>query len=83
VFKVHASPSQRHIQQPDGAANNWDHLSDVGKLSALVNLYNATDKLAEAFGAKASRTFVEVAANDEWIRRVAWIGIKTTVTTQQ
>jgi hypothetical protein len=55
----------------------------VGKLSALVNLYNATDKLAEAFGAKASRTFVEVAANDEWIRRVAWIGIKTTVTTQQ
>ena len=33
------------------AANNWDHLTDVGKLSALVNLYNATDKLGEAFGA--------------------------------
>jgi hypothetical protein len=33
------------------AVNNWDHLSDLGKLSALVNLYNATDKLGEAFGA--------------------------------
>jgi hypothetical protein len=33
------------------AANNWDNLTDVGKLSALVNLYNATDKLGEAFGA--------------------------------
>jgi Cadherin-like domain/Bacterial Ig domain len=33
------------------AVNNWDHLNDVGKLSALVNLYNATDKLGEAFGA--------------------------------
>jgi hypothetical protein len=33
------------------AANNWSHLTDVGKLSALVNLYNATDKLGEAFNA--------------------------------
>jgi len=33
------------------AVNKWDHLTDVGKLSALVNLYNATDKLGEAFGA--------------------------------
>jgi hypothetical protein len=33
------------------AVNNWDHMNDLGKLSALVNLYNATDKLGEAFGA--------------------------------
>ena len=33
------------------AVNNWDNLTDVGKLSALVNLYNATDKLGEAFNA--------------------------------
>ena len=33
------------------AANNWDQLTDVGKLSAFVNLYNATDKLGEAFEA--------------------------------
>ena len=33
------------------AAGHWDDLSDLGKLSALVNLYNATDKLGEAFGA--------------------------------
>ena len=33
------------------AANNWNHLRDVGKLSALVNLYNSTDKLGEALAA--------------------------------
>jgi len=32
------------------AVNNWGHMNDLGKLSALVNLYNATDKLGEAFG---------------------------------
>ena len=34
------------------AANNWEHLSDMEKLSALVNLYNAIDKLGKAFDAK-------------------------------
>jgi hypothetical protein len=33
------------------AVNQWDDMNDLGKLSALVNLYNATDKLGEAFGA--------------------------------
>ena len=33
------------------AVNNWDHLSDLGKLSAMVNLYNVTDKLGGVFGA--------------------------------
>jgi Uncharacterized alpha/beta hydrolase domain (DUF2235) len=65
------------------AVNNWDHLSDVGKLSALVSLYNATDKLGEAFGATAAGEAVphlsyalavrnfEQTANEEFFRSVA------------
>lgn len=32
------------------ATVNWSHMSDLGKLSAVVNLYNATDKLGEVLG---------------------------------
>lgn len=33
------------------ATGQWDHLSGLGKLSALANLYNATDHLGQAFDA--------------------------------
>ncbi|WP_158236151.1 S-layer family protein [Limnohabitans sp. JirII-31] len=49
------------------AANNWDHLSDVGKLSALVNLYNATDKLGEAFGATGNNLPGDLGAAAGWL----------------
>ena len=49
------------------AANNWDHLSDVGKLSALVNLYNATDKLGEAFGASGNNLPGDLGAAAGWL----------------
>ncbi|PUE27740.1 hypothetical protein B9Z39_08290 [Limnohabitans sp. JirII-29] len=49
------------------AANNWDHLSDVGKLSALVNLYNATDKLGEAFGATGNNLPGDLDAAAGWL----------------
>ena len=49
------------------AANNWDHLSDVGKLSALVNLYNATDKLGEAFGATGNNLPGDLGAASGWL----------------
>ncbi len=48
------------------AANNWDHLSDVGKLSALVNLYNATDKLGESFGASGDNLPGDLGAAAGW-----------------
>ena len=35
------------------AAGHWNELSDLGKLSALVNLYNATDNLPGDLGAAA------------------------------
>ena len=49
------------------AANNWDHLSDVGKLSALANLYNATDKLGEAFGATGNNLPGDLGAASGWL----------------
>ena len=49
------------------AANNWDHLSDMGKLSALVNLYNATDKLGEAFGATGDNLPGDLGAASGWL----------------
>nr|WP_310626077.1 hypothetical protein [Limnohabitans sp.] len=49
------------------AVNNWSHLSDVGKLSALVNLYNATDKLGEAFGATGNNLPGDLGAAAGWL----------------
>ena len=36
------------------AVSNWDHLNDLGKLSAFVSLYNATDNWARLFLARAT-----------------------------
>jgi hypothetical protein len=49
------------------AVNNWEHLSDLGKLSALVNLYNATDKLGEAFGATGDNLPGDLGAAAGWL----------------
>ncbi len=53
------------------AVSKWDHMNDLGTLSALVNLYNATDKLCNAFCVKSARTLLKVASNDVWIRSAA------------
>jgi hypothetical protein len=49
------------------AAGHWDDLSDLGKFSTLVNLYNATDKLGEAFGATGDNLPGDLGAAAGWL----------------
>ncbi len=49
------------------AVNNWDDLKDLGKLSALANLYNATDKLGEAFNATGDNLPGDLGAAAGWL----------------
>jgi hypothetical protein len=49
------------------AVNNWDDLSGLGKLSALANLYNAVDKLGEAFNATGNNLPGDLGAAAGWL----------------
>ena len=49
------------------AVNNWDNLSDLGKFSALANLYNAADNLGEAFSATGNNLPGDLGAAAGWL----------------
>ena len=49
------------------AVNNWDNLSDLGKFSALANLYNAADNVGEAFSATGNNLPGDLGAAAGWL----------------
>ncbi len=46
---------------------NWDHLSDIGKLSAMLGFYNAVDGLGAAFGGTGNNLPGDFAETAGWL----------------